>query len=166
MMRLVAGVLAVAMLLPMAAGQAAETFSDPKALVTAIFESYGPGHVKGDPTVYYSPRLKLLFDQAVENKVFSNDQAMSGQEFTPATVFNPFVPDASALLFDLSIGEPTTLDDRSVVNVSYHNFDHPRLLSIAMVRNNGNWLVDDVASMGTEDHWLLSWALTADPYGY
>lgn len=165
-MRLAIGVLAMGLLLPMTAGQAADTFSDPKALVTAIFANYGPGQSAGDPTIYYSPRLKLLFDQAVENKVFSNDQAMAGEEFTPAAVFNPFLPDASALLFDLSIGEPTTLDDRSVINVSYHNFDHPRLLSIAMVRQDGNWLVDDVASMGNEDHWLLSWALTADPYGY
>ena len=165
-MRLMAGVLAAAMLLPMAAGQAAEAFSDPKALVTAIFDDYGPGRTAGDPTAYYSPRLKAIFDQAVENKVFTDDNAMKGEQFTPAAVFNPFLPDASALLFDLAIGEPTTLDDRSVVNVSYHNFDQPRLLSIAMVRENGNWLVDDVASLGKEDHWLLSWALTYDQLGF
>ena len=71
-----------------------------------------------------------------------------------------------ALLFDVAIGEPAILDDRAVVNVSYHNFDQPRLLSIAMVREDGGWRVDDVASMGNEDHWLLSWALTYDPLGF
>lgn len=150
-----------------ATSHAAETYDNPKALVTAIFEHYQPGKLAGDAAVYYSERLKGLFDDAVANKVFTNDAAMSGAEFTPATVFNPFLPeDQSALLFDLAIGEATTLDNRAVVNVSYHNFDQPRLLSIAMIREGDGWKVDDVASLGTEDHWLLSWALAHDPTGF
>ena len=64
---------------------------------------------------------------------------------------------------DVAVGEPTIIGDRAVINVSYHNFDHPRLLTIAMVRENGGWKVDNVASLGNELHWLLSWALTSDP---
>jgi hypothetical protein len=156
----------VAAMLAMPSAMAAETYSDPKALVTAIYDNYRPGQLADDPTLYYSTRLKTIFDQSVENEVFASDAAMTGAEFTPDPVFNPFLSDVSALLFDVVIGEPVIIDDRAVINVSYHNFDQPRLLSIAMVREDGNWKVDDVASMGSEDHWLLSWALTYDPLGF
>jgi hypothetical protein len=145
---------------------AAEVFSNPKELVTAIYDDYNLGRTVADPSVYYSTRLRAVFDQAIENDVFASDAAMSGSEFTLNAVFNPFLPDVNALLFDVAIGEPTVIDDRAVVNVSYHNFDQPRLLSISMVRENEGWRVDDVASMGNEDHWLLSWALTYDPLGF
>jgi len=35
-----------------------------------------------------------------------------------------------------------------------------------MVREADGWRVDDVASMGDEEHWMLSWALTYDPLGF
>lgn len=163
-MRMILALVAAAVIV--APAMAAETISDPKALVSAIYDDYQPGKLATDPTVYYSTRLKGIFDQSVENKVFASDAAMTGNEFTPTPVFNPFLPDVSALLFDVVIGEPAVIDDRAVVNVSYHNFDQPRLVTIAMVREDGHWKVDDVASLGRDDHWLLSWALTFDPTGF
>jgi hypothetical protein len=158
-------VMAAALVLAPAAN-AAEVFSNPKELVAAIYDDYNLGRTVADPSVYYSARLKAVFDQAIENDVFASDAAMSGSEFTLNAVFNPFLPDVNALLFDVAVGEPAIIDDRAVVNVSYHNFDQPRLLSIAMIREDDGWKVDDVASMGNEDHWLLSWALTYDPLGF
>lgn len=146
--------------------QAAETFADPKALVVGIYDDYHLGRTVADPSIYYSTRLRALFDQAIENDIFASDAAMSGAEFTLDAVFNPFLPDLNALLFDVTIGEPAVLDDRALVTVSYHNFDQPRLLSLSLIREGDSWLVDDVASMGDEDHWLLSWALTYDPLGF
>ena len=163
-MRMIVVMAAALMLTPTA--NAAEVFSNPKELVSAIYDDYNLGRTVADPSVYYSTRLKAVFDQAIENDVFASDAAMSGSEFTLNAVFNPFLPDVNALLFDVAIGEPAILDDRAVVNVSYHNFDQPRLLSIAMIREDDGWKVDDVASMGNEDHWLLSWALTYDPLGF
>ncbi|MGV8855387.1 MAG: hypothetical protein ACOH2L_12145 [Devosia sp.] len=145
---------------------AAETFDDPKALVTAIYAGYQPGAMAKAPTAFYSHKLQAVFDQAVENKVFTNDAAVKGGTFAPAQIFNPFMPDASALLFDVSVSEPMISGDHAVVNVSYHNFDQPRLLTIAAVREDGGWKVDDVAALGRDDHWLLSWALTFDPTGF
>lgn len=142
--------------------QAAE-YSDPKALVAAIYAEYQPGAVASDPANYYSARLKAIFDNARQNKVLSDDDAKPGEAKPAEQAFNPFLPDFSALLFDMSIGEPVVIGDRALINVSYHNFDHPRLLSIAAVREDGGWKVDDVASLGDEDHWLLSWALIYDP---
>ena len=145
---------------------AAEDFSDPKALVNGIYDDYHLGRTVADPSLYYSTRLKGIFDQAIENKVFASDAAMSGSEFTLNAVFNPFLPDLNALLFDVAIGEPAIAGDRAIVTVSYHNFDQPRLLTIAMIKEGDGWKVDDVSSMGNEDHWLLSWALTYDPLGF
>lgn len=163
-MRQILAVFAAMAMVPCA--WAAERFDNPKALVAAIYDDYQLGQTVADPTVYYSTQLKAIFDQAVENDVFSSDAAMSGSEFTIDAVFNPFLPDVNALLFDVHIGEPAQIDDRAVINVSYHNFDEPRLLSIAMVREAEGWKVDDVSSMGSEEHWLLSWALTYDPLGF
>ena len=159
-------VMAAALMLTPAAANAAEVFGNPGELVAAIYDDYNLGRTVADPSVYYSTRLKAVLDQSIENDVFASDAAMSGSEFTLNAVFNPFLPDVNALLFDVAIGEPAIIDDRAVVNVSYHNFDQPRLLSIAMIREDDGWKVDDVASMGDEDHWLLSWALTYDPLGF
>jgi hypothetical protein len=163
-MRMIVAIAAAVLLMPSA--NAAEVFSNPRELVAAIYDDYNLGRTVADPSVYYSTRLKAVFDQAIENEVFASDAAMNGSEFTLNAVFNPFLPDVNALLFDVAIGEAAIIDDRAVVNVSYHNFDQPRLLSIAMIREDGGWRVDDVASMGKEDHWLLSWALTYDPLGF
>ena len=163
MMRMI---LAAGLLAAMLTPGFAEEFSDPKALATAIYDDYHLGRTVADPSVYYSTRLKAIFDQAIENDVFASDAAMSGSEFTIDAVFNPFLPDLNALLFDVTIGEPAVLDDRALVTISYHNFDQPRLLTIAMIKEGDGWKVDDVSSMGNEDHWLLSWALTYDPLGF
>ena len=159
-------ILAAGLLAAMLTPGFAEEFSDPKALATAIYDDYHLGRTVADPSVYYSTRLKAIFDQAIENDVFASDAAMRGSEFTLDAVFNPFLPDLNALLFDVTIGEPAVLDDRAIVTVSYHNFDQPRLLSIALLKEGDSWTVDDVSSMGNEEHWLLSWALTYDPLGF
>ena len=148
----------VLLAMPLAPALAAETYSDPKALVQAIYDGYRPGAPHGDPTVHYSARLKGIALLA--------EPKTAGSELDPVAdpTFNPFLPDASALLFDLSVGEPARLDGRAVVTVTYHNFDQPRLLAISLVEEDGSWKVDDVASMGSDVPWLLSWALAADPY--
>ncbi|MGV3575702.1 MAG: hypothetical protein ACO1O4_11290 [Devosia sp.] len=153
----------VLLAMPLAPVLAAETYSDPKALVQAIYDDYRPGALQGDPTVHYSARLKGIAQLAEEN---SNFTKTAGSDLDPVAepTFNPFLPDASALLFDLNIGEPARLGDRAMVTVTYHNFDQPRLLAISLVEEEGSWKVDDVASMGSDVPWLLSWALAADPY--
>ena len=143
----------------------AEDYTDPGALVSAIYATFQPGTPKGDPAVYYSARLKLISEEAAAGAIFASDAAMSGSQFTPDPVFNPFLPDDNALLFDLAIGTPQLLDDRAIVSVSFHNFDQPHLLALSLIREGGVWKVDDVASLGSETPWLLSWALTLDPYG-
>lgn len=157
--------IAVLILLVMpAAAEAGETFDNPKALVEAIYDSYKPGAKPEIPESYYSSRLLALMAdqrQAAQAALFapvSDEAALAGE------AVDPFVSDRNALIANLAIGEPVILGDRAMVSVSYHNFDQPRLLTIALMREGGHWVVDDVASMGADEHWLLSWALTYDVF--
>jgi len=149
---------------PMTSVMADETYSDPKALVQAIYANYQPGMPAGDPTVHYSARLREIARLAEENAHITNTAVGAAIDPVADPTFNPFLPDDHALLFDLVVGEPARLDKRAVVTVTYHNFDQPRLLAISLVEEDDGWKVDDVASMGSDVPWLLSWALAADPY--
>jgi hypothetical protein len=163
-MRAIAAILVT--MVSVGATHAAETYDDPKALVSAIYAAYQPGQPAGDAAQFYSKRLTALVDQHLDEKIAESDALMQGEAVPATAPFNPFMPDASALLFDLAIGEPTTLADHALINVSYHNFDQPRLLSIALVKEDGGWKVDDISAVGSEDHWMLSSILTYDPHSY
>ncbi len=63
------------------------------------------------------------------------------------------------------IGTPVVHGDRALSTVTFHNFDHTSLLAITMKREQDGWKVDDIASMGSDENWLLSWLLQYDPFG-
>ena len=143
---------------------AANAFETPKALLTAIYEPYQAGkkHESLDP--FYSNRLKGLFiDHG--NRVTDDVMALAPEtDAVPDRAFNPFLDSDNALLLDVVIGEPVVLGDNALATVSFHNFDHPSLLSIAMVKESDGWRVDDVTSTGAGENWMLSWLLTYDPW--
>jgi hypothetical protein len=137
----------------------AAAFDEPKPLVQAIYDSYRAGEAVPDLTPFYSERLKAIFATYYEEQ---------RAEATPEadTPFDPFVGGDNPLLFDLRIGEPMVLGERAVVDVSFNNFDHPSLLSLALTKEEDGWKVDDVTSHGGEEPWLLSWLLQYDPLSY
>jgi hypothetical protein len=143
---------------------AAQAFDDPKALLTAIYEPYQSGqkHESLDP--FYSNRLKGLFIDHANRVTAEVTSVEPGADATPDRAFNPFLDADNALLLDVVIGEPAILGDNALATVSFHNFDRPSLLSIAMVKEDGGWKVDDVTSTGSGENWLLSWLLTYDPW--
>ncbi|MEO8757917.1 MAG: hypothetical protein ABI398_09245 [Devosia sp.] len=160
---------AAAMILAML-GLPAFAFDDPKALVTAIYTPYQtPGAAaEQDPAQYYSERLKGLVSGQAAKAV---DDLLSGEgggagtgDVAPALSFNPFIAAEHSLLMDLSIGEPVVMADKAIVTVSFHNFDQATLLSLSLVKDPNGWTVDDVASLGQGEHWLLSWLLQYDPF--
>ena len=69
-MRMIVGMGMALMLAP--AANAAEIFSNPRELVAAIYDDYNLGRTVADPSVYYSTRLRAVFDQAIENDVFAS----------------------------------------------------------------------------------------------
>jgi hypothetical protein len=145
-------------------------FDDPKALVTAIYAPYQtPGAAAAqDPAQYYSERLKGLLSghaaKAATDALSSPDAGTDTGDAAPALSFNPFIAAQHSLLMDLSIGEPIVMSDKAMVTVSFHNFDQATLLSLSLVKDPDGWKVDDVASLGQGEHWLLSWLLQYDPF--
>ena len=134
---------------------AAQAFDDPEALVTAIYEPYTRGEHHANPARFFSAELLELI---------ANHEASTNSVDVVGLDFDPFINGQDALLFQLNIGEAMVVNDRALVQVSFFNFDHPSLMSLSLVREGGNWLVDDIASLGTDEHWLLSWVLRFDPW--
>ncbi|MEO7223709.1 MAG: hypothetical protein ABIY37_14670 [Devosia sp.] len=132
-------------------------YDDPKALVDAIYAPYTTlGAARDqDPAQYYSERLRGLV---------SANAAAEGDTAAPILDFNPFIGAQQALLRDLVIGAPVVNADKAMVTVSFGNFDQAALLALSLVRDADGWKVDDIASLGEGQNWLLSWLLQYDPF--
>ena len=146
-------------------------FDDPKALVAAIYAPYQtPGAAANqDPAQYYSERLKGLVSghaaKAANDLLSSSeDAAASTGPVAPALSFNPFIDAQHSLLMDLAIGEPIIMKSKAMVPVNFSNFDHATMLTLSLVKDPDGWKVDDVASLGEGENWLLSWLLQYDPF--
>lgn len=140
----------------------AERYDNPKALVEAIYAPIQRGEQGTDFSPFYSEALKATFANFAEQEAATAATMGGGAAHKP---FNPFIDGDSYLVNDLYIGEPVIIGDDASVTVSYHNFDHPALLNITLTRGPDGWKVDDVASMGTGERWLLSWLLKYDVFG-
>ncbi len=143
--------------LMLAMSSPAWAYDDPKALVDAIYAPYTTlGTATGqDPAQYYSERLKGLV---------AANAAASGENAPPVLDFNPFIGATQALLRDLSVGTPVGNTESAIVTVSFGNFGEISLLSLSLVREADGWKVDDIASLGQGENWLLSWLLQYDPF--
>lgn len=135
----------------------AMAFDDPKALADAIYAPYLKlgATTSEDPAQYYSERLRGLV---------SANALAQGEGAAPAIEFNPFIGAQGSLLRDLAISAPVINRERALVTVSFTNFDHAALMTLSMVREADGWKVDDIASFGEGENWLLSWLLQYDPF--
>ena len=151
-MRALVAVLLAAWALP------AFAYDDPKALVEAIYAPYTTLGVaqEQDPAQYYSERLKGL--------VAANAAGATAENAAPVLEFNPFIGAKQALLRDLSIGTPVGNAEQAIVTVSFGNFGDISLLSLSLLKEADGWKVDDIASLGEGENWLLSWLLQYDPF--
>lgn len=144
---------------------AAQAFDDPKALLQAIYAPYIEGRKAPEPDSWYSSRLKVLYAENLAGHV--KDQ-VTGENIDPDAPpmlsFDPFIEGQHSLLLDVAITDPVVSGKYAVSNVSFHNFDHASLLSISLVKEDDGWKVDDIASLGNEQKWLLSWLLQYDPF--
>lgn len=129
-------------------------FDTPKKLIDAVYAPYLARTDPPAPNTYYSDSLRQLTAAKIER---------DGPE-AEVLAFDPFVDGQNALVFDFVASEPVIIGDRALVNVTFKNFAHPTALTLALIEEAGGWKVDDVASMGIERHWLLSWLLAFDPF--
>lgn len=142
----------------------AQAFETPRQLVDAIYAPYQSGKVHESLDPFYSARLKALFAEHAQHSAEVEAVALDSTDAAAVTDFNPFLDADYPLLFDLKVSEPAELGNHAIATVAFHNFDHPSLLSIAMVREGDGWKVDDVTSTGEGENWMLSWLLRFDPW--
>ena len=158
--------LIIGLLLALGLAGATQAYDDPKALLDAIYAPYTAGQTPGDREQFYSARLKGLYAANLERQAVDSKTGSVVDPNAPNLLgFDPFIEGGHALLLDLSIGAPVVQGDRALATVTFHNFDHTSLLAITMKREQDGWKVDDIASMGSEQNWLLSWLLQYDPFG-
>lgn len=156
---------AVLVLSVLAMTGAARAFDDPKALLDAIYAPYIAGKQPDRPELYYSADLKDLLAKNLARQAVDDKGQPVDPDAAPALSFDPFIEGQHSLLLDVAITAPVIQGDHAVATVSFHNFDHASLLSVAMVKEADGWKVDDVASLGGDQNWLLSWLLQYDPFG-
>lgn len=141
----------------------AVAYDSPKALVEAIYAPYKSGQKhEGGLQQFYSAKLRGMYDAHSEAKVSDVSFEEGSKDILS---FDPFVEGDNALLLDVAITEPVINGDRAATIVTFHNFDHLVMLSLALVREADGWKVDDVASLSGNPNWLLSWLLEYDPFG-
>ena len=158
--------LILGLLLALGLAGAAQAYDDPKALLDAVYAPYTAGQTPGDREQYFSARRKGLYAANLERSAIDGKTGTDVDPNAPSLVgFDPFIEGDHALLLDLMIGAPVVQGDRALSTVTFHNFDHTSLLAITMKREQDGWKVDDIASMGSEQNWLLSWLLQYDPFG-
>ena len=90
--------------------------------------------------------------------------APQGENPPPVLEFNPFIGAKEALLRDLAISAPVGNGEKAIVTVSFGNFDSVNLLALSLTKEGEEWKVDDIASLGEGENWLLSWLLQYDPF--
>lgn len=142
----------------------ASAFDDPKALLDAVYKPYIEGQRPASFDTNFSARLKLLYAKSLESHVAeaSTDGPDVGR--SPLLAFDPFIEGQHSLLLDLAITDPVVSGTHAVATVSFHNFDHASVLAVSMVKEPDGWKVDDIASLGGTQNWLLSWLLQYDPF--
>ena len=143
----------------------AAAYEQPRALLEAIYAGYEAGKRPSHGAEFLSERLRGLYRLSDERQAALLTGEVANATSRDLAGFDPFIEGENALLLDLTIGEPVVRNDRALATVSFHNFDHTSLLSISMVREPDGWKVDDIASLGSEENWLLSWLLQYDPFG-
>lgn len=142
----------------------ADDAGDAKDVVSAIFQPYTQGLEPSNRDSYYSDSLKQLFAKRAQAAAATGIGGKADVAASGAPEFDPFVNAQHYLLLDLSIGDAVIEGDHAMVPVSYKNFDHPSELVVSLLKTPDGWKVDDVASFGADQHWLLSWLLANDPW--
>ena len=134
--------------------------------MSAVYAPYARGVQPDNLDSFYSDGLRSLFAKYRQQSEYGNGIG-SGPDVAAAKEpdFDPFVDAKHYLMLDLTIGDPVINGDHAMVAVSYKNFDHPSSLMLSLLHTSEGWKIDDVASMGADQHWLLSWLLEYDPLG-
>lgn len=134
-MRLVA--LAAGLFLALTGFAVAQPYPTPEALLEAFYQPYMDDSFSDDDSAFRSQALQALYD---------HDAEITPEGEIGVIEFDPFINGQDYAISNLVIGTPSITDDSATVAVSFDNFDQPMVLTYDLVREDGGWKIDDVAS--------------------
>lgn len=112
----------------------AQSVSDARDVVEAVYAPYGPAQIyPDDPRPFRSERLNALYDKDAEE---ANGEV-------GRIDFDPFVNGQDYQLEKLEVGESYYVGGKAVVRVTFENMGTPNELGFLLVNEDG-WKIDDV----------------------
>ena len=126
---------AVVALVLIAAPAFAEDYSDPKALVEALYAGYQPpNEFPPDMSVLQSQRLNALYE--ADSREANGDIGRID--------FDPFINGQDYDVAEVKVSEPSYAAGKALVRVNIVNFGKPDEFGVLLVKEGAGWKVDDV----------------------
>jgi len=114
-------------------------YSEPKALVEALYAGYlPPNEFPPDISVLQSKRLNDLYD--------ADSKEANGE--IGRIDFDPFINGQDYDVSKVEIGEPLVAAGKALVKVNVVNFGQPDEFGLLLVKEADGWKVDDVWHTG------------------
>lgn len=134
----------------------AQDFSDPRAVVEAL---YAPYFQPADSFDY--ARLDAAPLQSIGlNALFARDREEAGEGIGRID-FDPYVNGQDFDLGNLAVGDPVYVGGRAVVGVTFQNFGQQQDMGYLLVDEGGDWKIDDMWADGEEFSYSLKDILNA-----
>ena len=140
------------LILPDAAAQSPHD-ADPVQLITAIYRTYTLDNTPVVPDVY-SRRLQALIDTDAKNTPPGDAGTID---------WDVFIDGNNWELSNLRIALVARSDSAATVQASFDNFGKSRKQLFALIREQGEWRIDDISSMRKGARWTMSKILTHAP---
>lgn len=114
------------------------TFADPRSVAEALYSPYG------DPEFLWRTWDESQFFSTGLNALYARDRADSEAQQTVGRLdFDPFINGQDFDVTGLAFGPAQMNGDTATVAVSFANFEQPQTVTLAFVREDGRWKVDD-----------------------
>lgn len=149
-------ILAAVALLAALAPAFAVDFSNPKAVVEALYEPYFQPAESFDYQLLDAAPLQ----SAGLNALFEKDREEAGDGIGRID-FDPYVNGQDFQLSDLVVAEPVYVAGRAIVAVSFANFEQLRDMGYVLVQEGEAWKIDDMWAADAEHAYNLKDILTA-----
>lgn len=134
----------------------------PRALLDSIYQPLQNGQ-EINLEQHYSAHLQDLVAYNLSANVVDAKGARIDPQAPEIVAFNPFLNGAEGHVDGLAVSEPVVQGHSAVALVSFESKGEPTILTISM-RYEGEWKINDVASVGSGESWLYSWLLQFDPF--
>lgn len=113
----------------------AQSYDAPEDLLADFYAPYLDNNLPENQDAFFSSGLIALYQADAENTPEGEIGALD---------FDPFVDGQDWSLSDFAIGSADIQGDSATAEVTFDNFNEPRVLTYSLVREDGGWLIEDV----------------------